>query len=191
MIHDQDRSGWFGASDTATIMGNWSTKTFGKWWATKLGLETGHYTSPAMNAGTYYEGAVLDYIKAPRRDHQILLPELGLRVNLDGDGPGHIYEIKTHAEAKGFTLSKAYRQQVQVQIYAKWREDGRYPAAEIVSYGLEEADYRDFFRPVDPRRIRRHTVEYDPSFVSAYLDRLRYLKDCLDKGVWPNAAQFS
>jgi hypothetical protein len=116
MIADQDRSGWFGASDTATIMGNWSTKTFAKWWAQKLGIDTSHFTSVAMNAGTYYEGAVLDYIKAPRRDHQILIPELCLRVNLDGDGPRQIYEVKTHGAAKEFKVSKAYWQQVQEQM---------------------------------------------------------------------------
>ena len=52
MIADQDRSGWFGASDTATIMGNWSTKTFRKWWMQKMGLDSSHYTTRAMNAGT-------------------------------------------------------------------------------------------------------------------------------------------
>ena len=37
MIHNHDRSGWFGASDTSTIMGNWATETFRKWWLEKLG----------------------------------------------------------------------------------------------------------------------------------------------------------
>ena len=40
MIHNQDRSGWFGASDTARIMGNWNTQTFARWWGEKLGKTT-------------------------------------------------------------------------------------------------------------------------------------------------------
>ena len=41
MIADQDRSGWFGASDTSYVMGNWHTKTFKDWWLKKMGLNTG------------------------------------------------------------------------------------------------------------------------------------------------------
>lgn len=87
MIREQDRSGWFGASDTATIMRSWNTKTFQTWWMTKLGIGSGHFTTTAMNAGTYYERTILDYVGAKRRDHQILIPEYSLRINLDGDGP--------------------------------------------------------------------------------------------------------
>ena len=36
VISEQDRSGWFGASDTSYIMGNWNTKTFKNWWAKKI-----------------------------------------------------------------------------------------------------------------------------------------------------------
>ena len=86
MISDNDRSGFFGASDTSYIMGNWNTKTFKKWWMAKLGIDTSHYTSVAMNAGTYYEHGVLDVIGSPRKDHQIIIPEYKLRINLDGDG---------------------------------------------------------------------------------------------------------
>lgn len=188
MIADQDRSGWFGASDTATIMGNWKTKTFAKWWAQKLGIDTSHFTSTAMNAGTYIERAVLDHIKAPRRDHQILLPELRLRVNLDGDGPGHIYEVKTHGAAKEFKVSKAYWQQVQVQMFAKERAEGCFPVAEIVAYGLTEEDYRNFFNPIDPARLKRYPIGYDEVFIYGYLRRLKYLADCLERGAWPNEA---
>lgn len=186
MIDSQDRSGWFGASDTAYIMGNWKTKTFRSWWLQKMGLNTGHFTTVAMNAGTYYEHAILDHIGAERRDHQIILPELLLRVNLDGDAPGRIYEIKTHKIEKDFKVTKAYWQQVQVQSFAKLTVEKVLPVAEIVSYGLTEADYRDFFNPIDPERVNRHPVAYDQRFIEEYLPRLNYLGSCLLEGVFPD-----
>lgn len=186
MIADQDRSGWFGASDTATIMGNWKTKTFAKWWAQKLGINNDHYTSKAMNAGTYYEHAILEYIGAPRYDYQIIIPELLLRVNLDGDGPRQIYEVKTHSAAKEFKVSKAYCQQVQVQMYAKQKEEGFLPSACIVSYGLVDEDYKNFFLDIDPLRVKKHQIEYNEAFVVEYLKRLEYLARCLKEGSWPD-----
>lgn len=188
MIDTQDRSGWFGASDTATIMGNWNTKTFAKWWGVKLGIDTSRFTNTAMLAGTYYEHAILDHIGAERRDHQILLPELSLRVNLDGDAPGRIYEVKTHGVAKEFKVSKAYWQQVQVQTFAKLKEEGRLPVAEVVAYGLTEDDYRNFFNPIDPARLKKYPVWYDEAFIQQYLRRLEYLAGCLRDGRWPDEA---
>lgn len=186
MITDHDRSGWFGASDTATIMGNWKTKTFAKWWAQKLGLDNSHYTTRAMNAGTYYERAILDYIGAPRRDHQILLPELLLRVNYDGDGPRQIYEVKTHKVENAFKVTKAYYQQLQVQMFAKKETEGCVPLAEFVAYALTEDDYRNFFNDIDPERLKRYPTGYEPEFIEKYLKRLEYLAECLRKGVWPD-----
>lgn len=186
MIADQDRSGWFGASDTVMIMGNWNTKTFSKWWAVKLGLDRSHFTSVAMNAGTYYEGAVLDYIKAPRRDHQILIPGLCLRVNLDGDGPGRVDEVKTHHVDKPFKVTKAYWQQVQVQGYAKLTVEKVVPILNIHAYGLMDEDYRNFFNPIDPARLKQYPIGYDTGFIERYLPRLKYLSECLKKGAWPD-----
>lgn len=185
MIAEQDRSGWFGASDTAMIMGNWSTKTFRRWWMQKLGMDSSQFATRAMNAGTYYEHAILDHIGVPRKDHQILMPGLKLRVNLDGDGPGRIWEVKTHKAEKVFKVSKSYWQQVQVQMYAKSREEGCIPLAEIVSYGLEEEDYRNFFREIDPGRLKRHVIIYDPAFIDRYLLRLILLAECLERGEMP------
>lgn len=186
MIADQDRSGWFGASDTSIIMGNWKTKTFNKWWLQKLGLDNSHFSNKYTNAGTYYEGAILDYIGAPRRDHQILLPDILLRVNLDGDGTGQIYEVKTHSAEKEFKVSKAYYQQVQVQMFAKRKEEGVIPKAQIVSYGLLADDYNDFFREIDPERLKFHDIEFDEAFIGQYLKRIEYLASCLWKGRWPD-----
>lgn len=186
MIQDHDRSGWFGASDTDHIMGNWKTKTFKSWWLTKLGLNDNHFSNRAMNAGTYYEHSILDHIGAQRKDHQIILPDLQLRVNLDGDGPRLIFEVKTHKAEKPFKVSKSYWRQVQVQIYAKNRIEGCMPLAWIVSYGLTEEDYKNFFNDIDPERIKLHHITYDPAFIVEYLERLAYLRECLLKGVFPD-----
>lgn len=186
MIADQDRSGWFGASDTAMIMGNWKTKTFQKWWMQKLGVNNSRFTTRAMNAGTYYEHAILDAIGAPRKDHQILMPGLKLRVNLDGDSTtGDIWEVKTHKAEKLFKVTKAYWQQVQVQMFAKSQVERVWPRAKIVSYGLTDAEYKNFFLEIDPSRLKEHPIEYDPAFIEQYLIRLTYLRDCLEKGVMP------
>ena len=38
MIKNQDRSGWFGASDTSMVITkNRDTKTFKQWWSVKMG----------------------------------------------------------------------------------------------------------------------------------------------------------
>lgn len=187
MISSQDRSGWFGASDTAMIMGNWNTKSFQKWWMQKLGVDDSHFVSTAMNAGTYYEHAILDAVGAPRKDHQILIPEFRLRVNLDGDGPARIWEVKTHKSENEYKPTKAHVQQVQVQMFAKKMVEKELPKTEIVSYGLVEADYRNFFNDIDTRRLRTHPVAYDDKFIAAYLPKLMYLKQCLEKGVMPRA----
>lgn len=186
MIESEDRSGYFGASDTAIIMGNWSTKTFSRWWMQKLGLDNSHISTKAMNAGTYYEHAILEHIGVPRMDHQIIIPDLRLRVNYDGDAPGSIWEVKTHSADKVFRVSKAYWQQVQVQTFAKLTVEHKLPRAEIVAYGLTEADYRNFFNDIDPQRLSEYTVEYDPGFIRQYLKRLKYLRDRLNDGRWPD-----
>lgn len=186
MIASQDRSGWFGASDVAMIMGNWKTESFKKWWLQKLGLTTSTFVSVAMNAGTYYEHAILDAVHVPRKDHQILIPEYRLRINLDGDDLGKIFEVKTHSADKEFKVSKAYRQQVNVQMYAKLKEEGKLPVAEIISYGLREEDYKSFFNPVDKARIKHRPIVYDAGFINEFLVRVAYLKKCLEKGVFPN-----
>lgn len=186
MISTQDRSGYFGASDTAMIMGNWKTKTFQKWWLQKLGLNTDHYTSKAMNAGTYYEHAILDVIGSPRKDHQIIIPEYRLRINYDGDGFGRIDEVKTHSQDKTFKVTKGYWQQMQVQIFGKLTTEKVMPKPTIWAYGLLEEDYKNFFNPIDKERLKRYPIDYDKKFIDGYLHRVKYLKDCLDKGVMPD-----
>lgn len=191
MIESQDRSGWFGASDTSFIMGNWKTKTFQNWWATKLGINTSHFTNVAMNAGTYYEHAILDVIGSPRKDHQIIIPEYKMRINLDGDGECRIDEVKTYSYEKGFKVSKAYLGQVRVQMFAKLWEEGKIPKSNIWAYGLLPEDYKNFFNVIDEDRLKDYPIEYDEEFIKKYLARIMYLKDCLERGVFPDEKGFS
>lgn len=186
MIQNQDRSGWFGASDTQFVMGNWKTKTFKNWWLKKLGIDTSHFTSVAMNAGTYYEHAILDVIGVPRKDHQIIIPEYRLRINLDGDGIGRLDEIKTYKFENGFKVSKAYWQQVQVQMYGKLFEEKVMPKANIWAYGLKDEDYKNFFNAIDKDRLKAYPIEYDDEFIDRFLPRIMYLKGCLEGGIFPD-----
>ena len=186
MISSQDRSGWFGASDVGYIMGNWSTKTFKNWWLTKLGLNTSRFTNVSMNAGTYYEHAILDCIGVPRKDHQIILPEYRLRINLDGDGYGRIDEIKTHNQDKQFKVTKCYLGQARVQMFGKLTEEKVMPKATIWAYGLKEEDYKNFFNPIDRERLKAYPIEYDAGFINKFLIRIKYLKECLERGVFPD-----
>lgn len=181
MIHDQDRSGWIGASDTAMVMGNWNTKSFARWWRIKLGISHDHFTTTAMQAGTYYEHKILQHIGVSKMDRQIRIRRLRLRVNLDGETQGTVKEVKTYGGK--FKVSKAYWQQAQTEMFAAQKK------LDIVAYRLTEDDYLNFFNPIDPERVSVYPVEYDQLWVrDEYLPRLKYLAWCLKRGVWPNAA---
>ncbi len=181
MIALQDRSGWFGASDTAQIMRPWTTKTFAKWWAEKLGITHSRFTTPAMRAGTYYEHRILDAIGIRTRDRQIKIRSLHLRVNLDGEDKTTVYEVKTH---KGdFKVTKAYREQCQVEMYASKKK------CVIVAYRLTEDDYTNYFNQIDPAQITYHEIEYDADWIkNEYLPRLRTLRTALRERRLPRAA---
>lgn len=179
MISDKDRSGWFGASDTATIMGSWNTETFAKWWAVKLGIATGFRGNAYTCAGTYYEHAILESIGVTRMDRQILVPEYHLRVNLDGEDDEVISEVKTYVYERGFKPSKAYIGQVRVQMYVA-NKRGR-----IVAYGLTDREYKNFFCEIEKARLLFFEIEQDETFIQAYLRRLKVLSRCLDEGVFP------
>nr|DAW87650.1 MAG TPA: Exonuclease [Bacteriophage sp.] len=177
MIHDQDRSGYFGASDTKYVMGNWNTKTFDKWWLIKLGLAEGFPPNIYMEAGTYYEHYILDAlgIKGLEKDKQIILEDLKLRVNLDGNTDNCIYEVKTYKAGKPFNLKREYYQQVQVQMYASGIHN-----CKVVAYPLWEDDYLDLDGiNVDPNLIELYDVAYDKKFIQKYLLRLETLRGFL------------
>ena len=134
MITSHDRSGYIGASDVQFVIGNWKTKTWEKWWMQKLGINQDHFDNMYTKAGTNWEHRILDSLNLPNleKDRQFIIEDLRLRVNLDGDGPGHIWEVKTHKADKPFNVTKAYHQQVQVQMFAKLTQEGRLPVAEMV-----------------------------------------------------------
>lgn len=183
MIQSRDRSGWFGASDTHFIMGNWDTKTFRAWWMEKLGLAYSGFQNRYTAAGTHYEHKILDALGLSiRKDHQIKIRRLRLRVNLDGDTPDCIYEVKTHRAEKSFRITPAYMGQIQVEMFAK-----RCAKAFFVAYALLGDDYTNYFNPIDPDRLELIPAEYDGDWLeNQYLPRLRYLAGCLKKGVWPD-----
>lgn len=185
MIASKDRSGWFGASDTDKIVGNWETATFEKWWMEKLGIMRNDFQNTYLLAGTYLEHRILGSLGIPMEmDKQILMNNLKLRVNLDGNTSDTIYECKTHKDGKPFRMPKKYTQQVNVQMYATGMR-----RAFVVVYTLHEEDYENFFLPIDKDRISSYAVEYDEKFIAdTYLPRLSYLRDCLAKGTFPDAS---
>ena len=183
MISSHDRSGYIGASDVQYVIGNWKTKTWERWWMQKLGINTDHFDNRYTIAGTNWEHRILDSLQLPNLelDRQFIIEDLRLRVNLDGNIQNTIKEVKTYQWAKGFKCPQKYKNQVQVQMFAS-----RIYGADIVAYGLEEADYDNFFREIDPERLQEIPVEYDPKWVeTVYLPKHIILADCLKRGVFP------
>ena len=182
MIADKDRSGYFGASDTDKIIGNWKTATFEKWWLQKLGINRDSFSNKYMLAGSNYEHRVLESLDIPMElDKQIIIEDLRLRVNLDGNDTDTIYECKTYNLEKGFKMPKKYIQQVQVQMFASG-----FRKAKIIAYGLTESDYDNFFHPIDPDRRSEFDIPYDERWINeVYLPKLKYLAECLKEGRFP------
>ena len=187
MIKSQDRSGWFGASDIGYIVGNWETKSFERWWLVKLGLSKSNFATLAMMAGTHYEHKILDSLGLDlQKDKQVKIRRYGLRVNLDGNTQNSIYEVKTYKRENGFKLTRNYVWQVCVQMFATGLR-----RAYIVAYGLDEEDYYNYYNPIDPARLSYHKIEYDAQFIDTeFLPRVKYLKKCLRKGVWPSEVDY-
>jgi hypothetical protein len=181
MIANKDRSGWFGASDTSYIVGNWETATFKKWWLEKLGLRQNSISTKAMKCGNAFEHKILDIIDC-RKDHQIIIPELLLRVNYDGDNDATIYEVKTFKAEKTFKVTKAYWRQAQVEMFAMGTSE-----LYIVAYPLGAEEYRNYFMPVDKGKIQYHKIEYDSDFIEhEYLPKLKFLTACLKARKMPS-----
>ena len=181
MISSKDRSGWFGASDVDYIVGNWTTKSFLKWWMTKLDLHHNNFENISMNAGTNKEHQLLEYLGIPCFDKQIKLPSIKLRVNLDGNSVDTIYEVKTHSAEKPFKVPLKYKRQVWVQMYATGMRK-----AYIVAYGLKEEDYKNYFLPIDKDRLQEIPIEYNDDFIqNEFLPKVKYLANCLEKGCLP------
>jgi hypothetical protein len=114
-------------------------------------------------------------------DKQIIIEDLRLRVNLDGNDTNTIYECKTYNLEKGFKMPKKYVQQVQVQMFASGLRK-----AKIIAYGLTEGDYDNFFHPIDPDRRSEFDIPYDERWINeVYLPKLKYLAECLKEGRFP------
>ena len=180
MISSKDRSGWFGASDTSYVVGNWTTKTFKNWWLEKLGLRQSSIDTKAMKCGNAFEHKILNCFSC-RKDHQIIIPELRLRVNYDGDNGSTVYEVKTFRADKPFKVTKSYWRQAQVEMFAYGTKE-----LYILAYPLGEQEYKNYFTPIDVEKIQHHKIEYDSDFMeSEYLPKLKTLADCLMKGEAP------
>ena len=182
MIADNDRSEFFGASDTPFIIGNYNTKTFEKWWLQKIGINRDRFDNKYTLAGTHYEHRILESLGIPMElDKQIILEDLRLRVNLDGNTEDTIFECKTYKFEKGFKMPKKYIQQVQVQMFASGLRK-----AEIIVYGLKEEDYDNYFHDIDPSRRDAIVITYDERWVNdVYLPKLKTLAKCLEEGRFP------
>ena len=182
MIESKDRSGYFGASDTDKIIGNWKTATFEKWWMQKIGINRDHFDNKYTSAGTHYEHRILESLGVPMEfDKQAVLEDLRLRVNLDGNTDDCIYECKTYKHENGFKMPKKYINQVQVHMFACGIHQ-----AKIVVYGLTENDYDNYFNPIDIERRGEFDIAYDEKWIrEVYLPKLTYLAECLKEGRFP------
>ena len=194
MITDLSRDGWFGASDTKYIMrDNRDTKSWQEFWDEKCGRIAKDIETIGTNTGTVFEHPILDAIDGGiTKDRQILLRDMRLRVNYDGDKDGIIYEVKTHKAEKPFLTKNALYQfipkhifgQVQVQMYA-WKtahEQGvdvpEFKKLYVVEYPLYAEDY-DGDPEVDFKRIKFHKIKYDKGFIKMYLKNLEPLAERL------------
>ena len=182
MIASQDRSGYFGASDIPFIIGNYKTKTFEKWWMQKIGINRDHFSNKYTSAGTHFEHRILESLGIPMElDKQVILEDLLLRVNLDGNDSDTIYECKTYGFEKGFKMPKKYIEQVQVQMFATG-----FRKAKIIVYGLKEEDYDNYFNPIEADRRSEYVIEYDERWINeVFLPKLKYLAECLKEGRFP------
>ena len=182
MIHDMDRSGYFGASDTRhVITKNRDTKTWKMWWDVKCGAPSNFGGNKYTEAGNLYEHPILRSVSEKMNlDRQLIYEKYLLRVNYDGDMDGTIYEVKTHKASKRFEVSKQYWMQAQVEMYCyklmqKELELPEFNRLWIVSYGLHPDEYGQR-APIDGNRIGFHPVEYDKSWIKGeYLPNLKEL----------------
>jgi hypothetical protein len=187
MIASQDRSYYIGGSDVEKVIGNWKTKTWLKWWMQKLGIDNSHFNNVYTLAGTHFEHRILESLGIPLEfDRQFINEELRLRVNLDANENDTNYECKTTKEDINlFVPPKKYINQTQVQMLGSG-----FRKTKLVVYQLEEEDYNNFFRPIDPKRRRVFDISYDEKWVQGiYLPPHLILRDCLVRGVLPSEAQ--
>lgn len=192
MISNQDRSGYFGASDTDMVLStNYNTKTFKQWWAVKLGEQESDFKgSKYTEAGNRYEHPILLTVNENMNlDRQIIIEKNLLRVNYDGDFNGTLYEVKTHKADKAYEVSTKHWRQTQVEMHtyktmAKELNLPPFKRLYILSYALYPDEYYlDVDIEIDFNRICFHEVKYDKHFIKdEYLPRLKEKARVLKKG---------
>lgn len=184
MITSQDRSYYIGGSDVEKVIGNWKTKTWLNWWLQKIAIDNSRFDNVYTLAGTHFEHRILESLCIPMTlDSQFINEDLRLRVNLDGNTEDCNYECKTTKEDINlFKPPKKYIHQTQVQMFGSGLRKTK-----LVVYQLEEEDYDNFFRPIDPERLRIFDIPYDEKWVQdIYLPKHLILRDCLINGVLPD-----
>lgn len=186
MIQSKDRRYYIGASDTYYVMGNWATKTWKEWYLEKLGLGGNDVNTKAMRVGNAYEHRIIDHV-APGavKDEQIIIEDLGLRVNYDAIDGERIIEIKTYS-AEEFKLSKRYKLQAQAEIYAA-KKSGKIARPEmfIVAYKVTEDEYKNYFCDIDPARLQWIQIAEDAGFAAEYEAKLKRLHEAIVAGRMP------
>ena len=196
MIHSADRSGWFGASDTRFILGNWNTESFRKFWDVKTGKTDSNFGGNLYTrAGNAFEHPILLAVRPDMTlDGQIIHDKYLLRVNYDGYKDGKIYECKTHKNNKEYSIPNEHWQQCQVEMYVYQEKHKQwflppFEGLEIVSYALYPDEY--YLEPdeivIDKSRIKIHPVKYDKHFIKEeYLPRVKICARALRRGKFPS-----
>lgn len=185
MIHDFDRSHWFGASDSKYIMGmSKSSKSWQDWWRVKCGVEQQNFHGNKFTrAGNTFEHSILrTWNPDITFDRQILIPNLRLRVNLDGSLADEIIEVKTYQIDKGFKVTEGYYYQAQLQMLAwqlepiiNWVDCEGQPYLvgknqplqkhTILAYGLYPDEY---YAEYQPDQIEQGLIPIEKSRIQAY-----------------------
>ena len=181
MITDKTRDYFIGASDTQYVMSKFDTKTFKRWWLVKIGAEETDTENIYTIAGNRYEQKILDTLFVPYRNEQVIIGQL--RVNIDGRTDEEILEVKTHK--KRFKVTKAYWQQVQVEMWAF-----QVYKARIVAYQMIDEDY-EYDNDIDLDRVKYYPIDYEEQFIyEEYLPRFHYLCWCFWNEVEPSEDGF-
>lgn len=201
MIHDFDRSRWFGASDVRFIFAsNRSTKSWAEWWSEKLGDNTRNFSTIYTRAGTIYEHPILEAIDPDIiPDGQILMERYRLRINYDGYKDGNIVEVKTYKDEDEFEEPTRYSKgkyldywrqcQVQMFVYQKMADEWFLPPFEslhLAAYPLHVDEYYadEDDVTVDPNRIQFYEIRYDKDFIKTeFIPRIKELSRELTKAL--------
>ena len=185
MIKNQDRSKWFGASDTSMLFANPDTPTFRAWWGTKLGAVKNNYSNIYMTTGNALEHKIIDaldlfFAGIQKGRHPYYRAKYRLRVNIDGKWNKSVVEVKTTSKVIK-KITPSHWRQCQAEMFGL-----RYKTSRIVYYRLLEEDYENYFNVVDLGRIKIFKIDRDEEWIQTeYLPRLRYVAKCLRNRTYP------